>query len=76
MSGEVFRRAVADKAPNDICENAYQLASLFSRFYHDNHIMAETDLQKKETWLALCDLVRRQLVLHLEALGIEPVERM
>ncbi len=76
MTGEIFRRALDEKAPNYICENAYQLASSFSRFYHDNHILQETDVEKRESWIGLILLVRRMLLMHLDILGIEAVESM
>ena len=33
LCGEAFLAAYADKAPNILCENAYQLAQAFSKFY-------------------------------------------
>ena len=30
LSGDVFCRAISERAPNEICEHAYQIASLFS----------------------------------------------
>ena len=59
-----------------MCENAYQLAVAFSRFYHDNRILDEQDDAKRANWLALCELVRDQLCRHLNILGITPVENM
>ena len=76
LTGAVFERAFEEKAPNNLCENAYQLAALFSRFYHDNHILAEEDEKKRESWLALCRMVKKVLKKHLDVLGIETVERM
>lgn len=76
LTGAVFERAFEEKAPNNLCENAYQLAALFSRFYHDNHILAEEDEKKRESWLALCGMVKKVLEKHLDVLGIETVERM
>jgi len=76
LTGGVFQRALDEKSPSHVCENAYQLATLFSRFYHDNHIMAEEDAEKKETWLCLCRFVRTVLLKHLNVLGIEAVEHM
>jgi len=76
LSGEVFRRALAEKAPSFLCDNAYQLASLFSKFYHDNHVLGEEDAQKKQSWLWLMTLVRRMLLLHLDTLAIDAVENM
>lgn len=76
LSGDVFCRAISERAPNEICEHAYQIASLFSRFYHDNHVLSEPDLQKRRDWIALMALTRRVLELHLKVLGIEPVDHM
>lgn len=76
LSGEAFKHALDDRAPSVICDNAYRLASLFSTFYHDNHIMGENDKDKQSTWISLCILVRRLLLKHLDVLGIKAVERM
>lgn len=76
MTGNAFVCAMDEKAPNYICENAYQLAVSFSRFYHENHIMDESDPAKKASWLALAKLVRRVIIKHLDILGIKTVENM
>ena len=76
LSGDVFCRAMGERAPNEICEHAYQIASLFSRFYHDSHVLSEPDLQKRGDWIALMALTKRILELHLNVLGIEPVDHM
>lgn len=76
LSGEAFALANREKAPSVICENAYQLASAFSKFYHDNHILTEEDADKKRAWLNICAAVRTVLEKHLDVLGIEPVEMM
>ena len=76
MTGDTFNYAMEEKAPNYICENAYQLAVSFSHFYHENHIMDEQDEAKKASWIALIKLVRTMIVKHLDILGIETVENM
>lgn len=76
LTGDVFRRALMEKAPNEICEHAYQIAALFSRFYHDSHVLSEPDHQKRKDWLATMALTKQVLLFHLQVLGIEPVERM
>lgn len=76
LSNEAFLSAFAERAPNYICDNAYQLASLFSKFYHNNHILSETDLEKQAYWLSLCIATKRVLLKHLDVLGIEAVEFM
>lgn len=76
LSGEAFKRGFEEKAPNYICESAYELATVFSRFYHDNHIVNETDADKRAAWIGLCALTKRLLLKHLDVLAIEPVESM
>lgn len=76
MSNEAFLSAFSERAPNYICDNAYQLASLFSKFYHNNHILSETDKEKQAFWLSLCIATKRVLLKHLDVLGIEAVEFM
>ncbi|MCD7731001.1 MAG: arginine--tRNA ligase [Oscillospiraceae bacterium] len=76
MTGNAFSYALDEKAPNYICENAYQLAVSFSRFYHENNIMNEQDEKKKSSWLALAKLTRAIIVKHLDILGISTVENM
>lgn len=76
LSNEAFLSAFTERAPNYICDNAYQLASLFSKFYHNNHILSETNLEKQAYWLSLCVATKRVLLKHLDVLGIEAVEFM
>lgn len=73
-SGEVFSIAFDQRAPNLICENAYAVASLFSKFYHDSHILTEPDAEKRNAWLALCSAVKTVLEKHFYVLGIEILE--
>lgn len=76
LTGERFRKALEERAPNYICDNAFTLASLFSGFYHDNRVVDQPDEEKRESWLALMLLVKKMLLLHLDVLGIEAVENM
>jgi len=76
LSGNAFEGAYNEKSPNILCENAYQIAVAFSKFYHDNHIISEADADKKTSWLSLCIIVKAMLIKHLETLGIETVDVM
>lgn len=73
---DVFELALQNYMPHHICEYAYKLASAFSSFYANCHILSEKDEALKASRLALCDLSRRQLELTLGWLGIEVPERM
>ncbi len=76
LSGEVFQRAFDEMTPSTICDNAYNIATAFSRFYHDNHILGEQDEAKKQSWLSLSLITRALLTKHLDVLAIEYVENM
>lgn len=76
LSGEAYEKALGDMAPCIICDSAYTTASLFSRFYHDNHILSEQDEEKRDSWLALSLLARKVLTKQLDVLAIEYVSNM
>lgn len=76
LSGEAFCYAHAEKAPNYVCESAYRIATAFSRFYHDSHIINESDSEKRNSWIALIKLTKAVLTKHLDVLGIETVDAM
>ena len=53
----------------------FRLAQDFNRFYHQCHILGESDPERKLSWLKLSKLSLRQLELLTSLLGIEiPVE--
>lgn len=76
LSGNAFLGAYNEKSPNILCENAYQIAVAFSKFYHDNHILNEADEEKKASWFSLCMIVRAMLIKHLDTLAIDTVDAM
>lgn len=76
LSGETYQKAFDETAPSVLCDNAYNLASLFSRFYHDNRILAEEDAAKRSDWLALSLLTRKIITKQLDMLAIGYVENM
>jgi arginyl-tRNA synthetase len=69
--------AAEDKrAPNILCDYAFELAQRFSRFYAAHHILSESDAGLKAARLSLCALVLAVLTKVLDLLGIEVPERM
>mgnify|MGYP005774833023 FL=1 len=76
LSAETYAKAFEDMAPCVLCDNAYSIASVFSRFYHDNRILSEPDEKKRSSWLALSLLARKILTKHLDILAIDYVENM
>lgn len=68
--------AIAKRAPNVLCDFAFELAQHFSRFYAAHHILSETVEGLLVSRLAVCRLVLIELELVLALLGIEVPERM
>jgi arginyl-tRNA synthetase len=74
--GDVLKAAEDKRAPNLLCEYAFELAQNFSRFYGEHHILSEPDAGLKAARLGLCALVLAVLTGVLDLLGIEVPERM
>jgi arginyl-tRNA synthetase len=68
--------AIGAQEPAFVAKYAFQLAQAFNNFYHKHHILSEEDAQKRAFFLALCELVEKQLVRALDLLGIEAPEKM
>jgi arginyl-tRNA synthetase len=73
---EAVELSFADRAPNKICEYVYDLSNLLNRFYHDNRIISEENLEKKMSWINLITLTKNVLETALDLLGIEAPEKM
>src|ERR1700744_4399015 len=55
--GDSMAAAEDKRAPNLLCEYAFELAQNFSRFYGAHHILSETDAALRAARLGLCALV-------------------
>ncbi len=73
---DVFWQSYHERAPNHLCEYAYQIATAFNRFYRECHILREPDAVRQAGWLGLTDLTRRMLEQVLALLNISIPERM
>jgi arginyl-tRNA synthetase len=73
---DVMGAAEAKRAPNILCDYAFELAQKFSRFYGEHHIMSETDLVLRGQRLGTCARTLAVLREILALLGIEVPERM
>src|SRR5205085_7735463 len=67
----VVEQCIATTEPAYLAKYAFQLAQLFSNFYHRHHILNEADPERKKFLLATAAVVRRELVRALEIMGIE-----
>jgi arginyl-tRNA synthetase len=73
---EKMAAAEANRAPNVLCEYAFELAQKFSRFYAEHHILSETDAELRAARLGLCDVTLTVLGRVLNLLGIDIPARM
>ncbi len=71
-----IERAIADRAPNHVCEHVYGLAQAFSSFYAACPVLPEADAGVRASRLGLAALTLRQLELGLELIGLQVPERM
>ncbi len=74
--GDTLTAAEDKRAPNMLCEYAFELAQNFSRFYGEHHVLSEADQALRAARLGLCALVLSVLTGVLGLLGIEIPERM
>jgi arginyl-tRNA synthetase len=74
--GDWLAAAQDKRAPNLLCEYAFQLAQNFSRFYGEHHVLSEPDGELRAARLGLCALVLGVLTGVLGLLGIEVPGRM
>jgi len=62
--------AIASGEPAHVAKYAFQLAQSFSVFYHDYHVLQESDAEKRAFLLWMTDYFRSQLERTLAVLGI------
>ncbi|MBR2461025.1 MAG: arginine--tRNA ligase, partial [Clostridia bacterium] len=75
-SAESFGHAVTERAPNYVAESAYQIATAFSAFYHENHVLGEENERIRQNRLALCAITKAKLCFLIGLLGMDTVEAM
>lgn len=68
--------ACEEKAPYRICAYIYDLANAFNSFYHETRILAEEDVRRRESLIALLVLTRDILETCIDMLGFSAPERM
>jgi arginyl-tRNA synthetase len=71
-----MQAAEDNRAPNILCEYAFELAQKFSRFYSEHHILSETDVELRAARIGLCEMTLATLAKVLDLLGIEIPARM
>ena len=72
----VLSKALETKSLNDIAEYIYSLTSTYNKFYAEHKILTENNIDLKESWIALTELVYNTNMLLLNILGIKVPEKM
>ncbi len=69
-TSQVVEQCIAAAEPSHAARHAFQLAQLFSNFYHRHRIISEPDAQKRAFLFATAAVARRELTRLLELMGI------
>ncbi len=72
----ILKKSKEEATLNYISDYLYELLSLYNKFYNNNNILNETNLDTKKTYLALSKLTYTVSNNLLNILGIDEVERM
>ena len=73
---KVLEKSYNDKSLSYICEYLFEICSLFNKFYGECNILNESDDNKKETYLALLQLIYNTCSKLLEILAIKIPNKM
>lgn len=73
---DILTKAYRDASLNYIAEYLYEIASLYNKFYNNNNILKESNINIKNTYIALTKIVYNVMHNLLDVLAIEEVERM
>ena len=73
---KVMNKAYNEKTLSYICEYLFELCSLFNKFYSECNILNESDIVKKETYIALIQLIYNTGVKLLDVLAIKVPNKM
>lgn len=73
---EIIYKSFNSRSLNEICEYIYSLTSSFNAFYSNHEVLSETDTTKKESYLALINLVYEINKYLLDILAITVPEKI
>ena len=73
---KTLTKAYNEKTLSYICEYLFDLCSLFNKFYGECNIINEKDMSKKESYVALLNLLYNTGNMLLNILAIEIPDKM
>jgi arginyl-tRNA synthetase len=71
-----IERAIAAGEPAQLARYAFQVAQTFNNFYHQHHILNETDRERKVFLLWMTQFFRRELKSLMDVMGLPTPEYM
>lgn len=72
----ILTRAIENKALNEIAEYIYKLTSVYNKFYAENKILSEEDVNLRSSWITLSNVVYETNLMLLDVLGLKCPEKM
>jgi len=72
----ILEKSMKTRTINEICEYLYKLTSSFNTFYSNHEVITEMDDEKKESYLALIDLVYKTNKYLLNILAIDVPDKI
>lgn len=72
----VLSSAYQSRSLNDVAEYIYNLTSAYNKFYSENKILTEEDLDTRESWLVLSNIFLTVNLTLLDTLGLRVPEKM
>ena len=69
-------RAIAAGEPAQLARYAFQVAQTFNNFYHQHHILNETDRERKVFLLWMTEFLLRELATLMDVMGLPSPEVM
>ncbi len=73
---DALESSAENRMPHHVAIYAYDLAVAFNQFYGKCHILKETDSERQQSWLRLCEVTLCVMNQALNLLGISAPERM
>ena len=73
---KILTKAYNEKTLSYICEYLFDLCSLFNKFYGECNIVNEKDTDKKESYVALLNVLYNTGKMLLDILAIEVPDKM
>ena len=72
----ILNRAYEAKSLNEVAEYIYKLTSIYNKFYSENKIIVEDNIDLRESWLVLSKVVYDTNMMLLDMMGIDVPEKM